>query len=186
MLTCDSASVALIVLVALRTIAVEARCWAIKHRKVGATLVETTLQAIAIHTAVRGAMNELAEVLVTPECGLEGDMRGKPGRRQVTVLSIDAWQAACRELGTDLPWTLRRANFLVSGVNLAQSAGSQLHIGVVVLEISCETDPCKRMDEQHPGLRQALAPDWRGGVCCRVLTGGTVRLGDHVKLEANT
>jgi MOSC domain-containing protein YiiM len=149
-------------------------------------VVETTLQAIAIHTAVRGAVTELTEALVTPECGVEGDMRGKPGRRQVTVLSSDAWQAACRDLDSDLPWTLRRANFLVSGIDLAQSAGSQLHIDAVVLEISCETDPCKRMDEQYPGLRQALAPDWRGGVCCRVLIGGTVCVGDHVELQAST
>ena len=47
-----------------------------------------------------------------------------------------------------------------------------------------ETDPCSRMDEQHAGLRDALTPDWRGGVCCRVIAGGNVAVGDEVRLAA--
>jgi MOSC domain-containing protein YiiM len=40
------------------------------------------------------------------------------------------------------------------------------------------------MEEQHPGLKAALQPDWRGGVSCTVITGGPVSLGDEVELEA--
>ncbi len=29
--------------------------------------------------------------------------------------------------------------------------------------------------EACPGLRETLAPNWRGDVCCRVLTGGGIR-----------
>ena len=35
------------------------------------------------------------------------------------------------------------------------------------LEVTGETDPCERMEEIQPGLFQALAPGWRGGVTCR-------------------
>jgi MOSC domain-containing protein YiiM len=116
------------------------------------------------------------------QAGLVGDSRGKPGPRQVTLLSLAAWHAACNEIGVILPWTERRANLLVGDLPLAQSAGSRIVIGDAVLEISGETDPCERMTAVHPGLFNALATDWRGGVCCRVLRGGTITLGMGVEL----
>lgn len=116
------------------------------------------------------------------QAGLVGDSRGKPGPRQVTLLSLAAWHAACNEIGVILPWTERRANLLVGDLPLYQSAGSRIVIGDAVLEISGETDPCARMTAVHPGLFDALVPDWRGGICCRVLRGGAITLGMEVEL----
>jgi MOSC domain-containing protein YiiM len=48
----------------------------------------------------------------------------------------------------------------------------------VVLEIVCETEPCEIMEKAQAGLRAALTPHWRGGVCCKVVKGGTLALGD--------
>jgi len=69
----------------------------------------------------------------------------------------------------------------VEGIELPRVAGARLRIGGAVLEVSCETDPCERMDSQHPGLREALTPDWRGGVSCRVLEAGEIATGDAVE-----
>ncbi|MAT49956.1 MAG: molybdenum cofactor biosysynthesis protein [Porticoccaceae bacterium] len=145
----------------------------------------STLTGIAVRTRTRAPMQPLDACLITPEQGLAGDHRGRPGRRQVTVLSAEAWQNACEAVGTDLPWLTRRANLLVSGMRFGpQDVGRVLQFGDVRLQITRETDPCQRMDEACPGLREALAPEWRGGVCCRVLTGGLVRLGDEVSLHS--
>lgn len=142
------------------------------------------LRAIARRDRKRGPMQELSAAEVTEATGVGGDFRGKPGNRQVTVLSADVWNAVCAELGVDLPWTTRRANLLVEGVDLPRQPGGIIEIGAVRLEVMLETDPCSRMDEQHPGLREALTPDWRGGVCCRVVAGGEVAVGDDVRLAA--
>jgi len=142
------------------------------------------LEAIAIRSRSRAPMREIERADVSIEAGVSGDSRGQPGERQVTVLSVEAWAAACAELGTDLPWTLRRANLLVSGVELQATSGSVIDVAGVLLEVTGETDPCRVMDLQHPGLRAALAPDWRGGVTCRVLVGGAVAVGDVVRLSA--
>jgi len=40
------------------------------------------------------------------------------------------------------------------------------------------------MDETEQGLRMALAPDWRGGVCCRVIRGGTISNGMLVTIRS--
>lgn len=119
---------------------------------------------------------------LSPDEGLVGDSKGKPGPRQVTLLSLAAWQAACAEIGVALPWTERRANLLVEDLPLCQSSGSRLLIGDAMLEITGETDPCSRMSAVHPGLFAALAVDWRGGVCCRVLHGGALMHGMSVEL----
>ena len=121
---------------------------------------------------------------VSVACGVEGDFRGKPGRRQVTVLAREAWEAACADVGRELGWTTRRANLLVEGVELTGTAGQQLRIGALVLVVTEECDPCRNMDRAFPGLRKALGPDWRGGVCCRVEHEALVTVGDEVVVEA--
>jgi len=140
------------------------------------------LLAIAIRHRSRGTMHELPRAEVTGAGGVADDLRGRPGRRQVTVLSLEDWQAACEQAGRpDLPWTTRRANLLVSGIDQAAAAGCLLRIGTVELEVTGETAPCERMEEAWPGLRAALAVAGRGGVTCRVLRGGELAAGDPVQ-----
>ena len=59
--------------------------------------------------------------------------------------------------------------------------GRALAHGDLVLEITGECGPCTRMDEQYEGLTAALMADWRGGVTCRVISGGRVAVGDAVE-----
>lgn len=138
------------------------------------------LVGIARRDRKRAEMQTLAEADITQASGVALDFRGNPGKRQVTVISADVWRQVCRELGRTVPWTTRRANLLVEGVVLPKSAGGEIRIGAVRLQVTGETDPCSRMEEQCAGLKAALQPDWRGGVCCRVLQDGAVRIGDTV------
>ena len=141
------------------------------------------LLSIARKAKSHAQMEELERCRVTRAGGVDGDYRGRLEShrdRQVTVLSADAWQAACDELAASLPWTTRRANLLVQGVELPRQSGRRLTVGGLELEVTMETEPCSRMDQQHQGLTQALKPDWRGGVCCRVLNDAEISVGDLV------
>ena len=140
------------------------------------------LLAIAIRRASRTPMELLPEATITTEAGVANDFRGKPGKRQVTVVAREGWTAACHDLNSEVPWTARRANLFIEGVPLAQSVGRVLRVGEVELEITGETTPCNRMDEAHDGLQTALKPDWRAGVTCRVLKPGKIAIGDAVQL----
>ena len=148
-----------------------------------ATMSLGKLLGIAIRSKSRAPMNEIRSCEITCQQGLVGDFRGRPGSRQVTVLAIEAWRAATRELERDLDWTTRRANLLVGGIALETKPDAILQIGGVVLQIHGECDPCGRMDESAAGLRNALRSNWRGGVCCQVLSGGTIQVGDAVELR---
>ena len=140
------------------------------------------LVGIAKASEMRAPLEEMQSARVSIAAGIEGDARGTKPDRQVTVLFRESWEDACRELGVALPWTTRRANLLVSGVAAPQQSGGQIRIGDVVLEVKLETDPCWLMEQSHAGLKAALTPHWRGGVCCKVLTGGDIRVGDAVSL----
>lgn len=144
------------------------------------------LLAIAVRPPDSREMRELQQAGISVETGLEGDKRCRPGRRQVTLMTLKAWQQACAELGETLPWTTRRANLLVDELPLYLSTGGRICIGGVELEITGETDPCSQMEDARTGLFKALLPEWRGGVTCRVLQGGTLEVGQAVELTACT
>jgi MOSC domain-containing protein YiiM len=144
------------------------------------------LLGIATRTATKVPMHEPSRVRISLDAGVEGDFRGKPGPRQVTVLGREGFEAACAELGVGLAWTLRRANLYVEGIELVGTAGARLAIGDVLLEITGENEPCRVMDLQHEGLRKALEPAWRAGVACRVVRAGDVAIGDAVAVVRGT
>lgn len=142
------------------------------------------LRGIALRAVRRAPMQPIDVGVLDPAFGLEGDCKGgKYPLRQVTVLSAEDWQKALEALGgIALDWTARRANLLVSGLRLPRARGALLGIGPARLEVTGQTYPCGRMEEAWPGLLKALAPDWRGGLTCRVLAGGRIGIGDAVEV----
>lgn len=147
------------------------------------------LYGIATKPVKRGPMVPVKSGLIT-STGLDGNYYNAlrdfvRSKRQVTVISLDQWNDAMKELDADLPWHIRRANLCVSSHNFGpDDMGKTLIInGHAALEITGETGPCKRMEEILPGLQAALTPSWRGGVTCRVLKGGAIRSGENVVLH---
>lgn len=136
------------------------------------------LEAIYVRPAARLPVRQVEAATAVAGVGLDGDHAGG-GRRQVTLLSREAWDAACAEFGRPLDPALRRANLLVSGVDLGACLGRTLRIGDVVIDVTGETRPCELMDQDgRVGLCAALRPEWRGGVFGTVRAGGTLRVGD--------
>lgn len=144
-----------------------------------------TLKGIATRKQTKAPMDEHDRADITFEAGVGSDSRGKiQGKRQVTVLSAESWAACCLEMNENMLWTTRRANLLISGIELQNTKGKRLRIGTCELEITAELVPCSRMDAQYEGLTKTLESEWRGGVCCRILSEGEVKLGDAVELLA--
>ncbi|PKP91995.1 MAG: MOSC domain-containing protein [Alphaproteobacteria bacterium HGW-Alphaproteobacteria-16] len=146
------------------------------------------LAGIARHAFPKGPMETIDHATVTLEGGIVGDyrgaMKGKPYKRQVSLIEAGDWDAAMAEVGHSIPWEQRRANLLVEGLDLPQIVGARLRIGAdVVLEIRDETNPCERMEALAEGLRAALTPDWRGGVLAMVIQPGEIAVGDTIRIE---
>jgi MOSC domain-containing protein YiiM len=142
----------------------------------------SSIKAIALKRRSRAEMESIGSAQVTVDNGIVGDFRGPQRGRQVTILSEAAWQKTCAEVDTKLPWTARRANLLVDGIEFDESyLGRTIRIGEVELRVTEETNPCSRMDEHHQGLTAALMSAWRGGICCDVVNPGTINIGDQVE-----
>lgn len=126
-----------------------------------------------------GEMTSFDEAELIAGKGLTEDV-SFGGRRQVTVIEAEKWRAVTEKLNTELPPETRRANLLISGIDLKETRGRILRIGECAIQIAGQTKPCAAMDEKFPGLKNALKPDWNGGAHGRVLTGGKIRVGDEV------
>ena len=129
-----------------------------------------------------GPMDPYDEVDAVEGRGIEGDTNF--GRtRQVTVIEKEVFDAIASEL-PDADPAMRRANVMVSGIRLENTRDHVLTIGEVQIRLRGETRPCELMDEQCPGLRSALGPNWNGGAHGSVIRGGRIRIGDAASIEA--
>ena len=147
------------------------------------------LAGIARHDRPKGPMETLEHVSVTSAEGVHGDFRGalassKPSRkRQVSLIEAECVAAAMAETGALLDWSDCRRNLLVHGLRLPREEGTRVQGGdSLILEITCECDPCERMDALHEGMRAALPPDWRGGFLGRVIEDGEIAVGDEIRV----
>lgn len=122
------------------------------------------------------AMREMTEISAVDNMGLVDDI--SYGRNKRQVLLID--QETLSEYGL-APGQLRE-NVAVSGVVLTGLAkGTQILLGQVSLEVTGDCAPCHQVEAIRPGLREAMSG--RRGILCRVLTGGTIKVGDSVSLR---
>lgn len=142
------------------------------------------IEALWLRPAARLPVQPVAQALAIAGQGLDGDHAGG-GKRQITILSREAWDAACRTLGRALDPGTRRANVMVSGIDLAAAIGAILELGSVRIEVLGETRPCELMDDGgRLGLQAALRPGRRGGVYGRILQGGILHVGDACAVVA--
>jgi MOSC domain-containing protein YiiM len=142
------------------------------------------LKGIARRLELMGPMVELEETLVTCESGVACDPRGQPGPRQVSLLLERDWREVGFEMREQLPWTVRRANLLVAGIELPIYSYEPcwLRIGdELIIAINGEMTPCWRMESVQEGLSGALALDWRCGRICSVVQSGFIKMGDSVE-----
>ena len=138
-----------------------------------------SILAIWIKRAHRGPMDRVERAELVAGRGVAGSA-DQGGRRQVSIISQEAWDSAQEQLGVAVDPAARRANVLVSGVDLEESRGKLLRVGACLIRLGGEIRPCERMDEAEEGLRDALRPHWRGGAFGEILEGGLIAVGDAV------
>lgn len=113
--------------------------------------------------------------------GLRGDRyTSASGKRGITLIQAEHLPVIAALVGLDAVETaVLRRNLVVSGIPLIALKGRRFRIGDVLCEGTAPCDPCSRMEATlGPGGYNAMRG--HGGLCARVLQGGTLRVGDAV------
>lgn len=114
--------------------------------------------------------------------GIVGDRYHGTRHRHVTVQSAEALAEAAAAFGSEVPAELTRRNLTVDAGVVPREPGARIKVGPVLLEVVRVAAPCKLLDDTiGRGAQEALRR--RAGSVCRVLSGGTIRVGDQVALD---
>ncbi|KZY68202.1 hypothetical protein A3742_16820 [Oleiphilus sp. HI0071] len=140
---------------------------------------------LGLRPSRRADMLVQSEVTAKTEKGLCGDhsaKRASGSARQVTLINAEDIQAlsSLLDLASINPSVLRR-NIVVSGINLHAMRYQLLKVGDAIVEIGAHCHPCSRM-EKALGAGTLLAMFNRGGYCARVVQGGSIKVGDTVRV----
>lgn len=140
-----------------------------------------TVEWISIRPVKRGDVEVVEQVEVTVENGLSGDHYGKQGKRQVTLIQSEHLDLLASVLKKAIDPALTRRNIVVKGINLLALKEQQFQIGSCILEVTGSCHPCSRMEENFgPGGYNAMRG--HGGITTKVIQGGTIKIGDQVKM----
>ena len=132
----------------------------------------------------RGEVKSVIEIQLSPENGIEGDhYNGKNRKRQVTLIQQEHIETAAKLLRKDkINPSLLRRNIVVSGVNLLALKDSEFTIGTARLRMTGLCHPCSRM-EQNLGEGGYNAMRGHGGITCKIIGAGIIKLGDKVRFD---
>ena len=143
-----------------------------------------SLAWIGIRPVRKEPLKSLEKVDVSIEKGLEGDHFASKfsKKRQVTLIQKEHLSGVANMLGVEkVDPILTRRNLVIQGINLFALRDRKFSIGEVVFEGTGYCHPCSRMDENlGPGGYNAMRG--HGGITAKVIKGGTIQLGDNVKL----
>lgn len=159
---------------------------------------------VGVHRSSAHAFSKVSEpaIVLVEGHGVDGDVHAgstvqhrsriardpsRPNLRQVHLMPLELLEELSVEPG------VLGENVTTEGLDLlGMSVGTRLHLGAqAVVELTGLRNPCVQIEAYRPGLlRRVLgrAEDGsvvrRAGVMSVVVTGGTVRRGDPVRVEA--
>ena len=140
-----------------------------------------TVVGIQLAKASRLGMKPVGSAEIEAAAGLVGDRYHGSKHRQLSVQSQTELADAEVKFGQPIDPLLTRRNVTISHGDIPRTPGHRWKVGDIELEVVRDAAPCRMLDmEIGDGARTAMRR--RSGVICRVISGGTLTLGDHVTL----
>ncbi len=147
------------------------------------------VEEIYVTSEGSAGMKRVAEIRAIEGCGLEGD-RYCEGTGywtpfgdvcEVTLIEGENLDEIRSQTGLHVHNGEHRRNMITRGVRLEDLRGRRFRVGEAVLEYDRPRPPCKHVqDLTEPGMTKALGR--RGGICARVVEGGTIRASDAIEV----
>ncbi len=142
-------------------------------------------EIISIHIVQKqnASTESCNQVMVSTNFGIEGDYRsGKYQIGQITLVEAEIMDTVSCELGYNIPAGASRRQIMVGGIMLNELIGQNLRLGPVLVRVEDKCNPCNNMEKRiGSGAKDAMND--RGGIRCRVIEGGELRVGDKITIE---
>ena len=150
-------------------------------------------EVFSIHIATKAGMPMQARPCAEAIAGrgLEGDRyfdgtgywsNNSAVDREITLIEIEAIEALAREKQIQIAPGAARRKLVTRGVPLNHLAGQEFQVGVVLLYGARLCEPCQYLESlTTQGVLAGLIH--RGGLRAKIISGGTIRIGDLVALS---
>jgi len=134
-------------------------------------------------TAEHGAMpHPVDQALGHPGKGLEGDRHfDHPDAADITLIEAEAFERQLETQGLDLEPGAARRQVIVRGIDLGELIGQRFQVGELECEGEERCEPCNHLAGMV-GTQVVLKGLLHTGLRARIVTGGTIRTGDVVRL----
>ena len=136
-----------------------------------------------VYSPLPGSYNRkpLPSAVLIPGYGIEGDRKGGHPRRNLNIMDQETLSVLDAQGYPSGPGVLGE-NLIVEGIQLDRYPdGTEVRIGSeAVIEVVRPREPCYKLTALDARMPESVVG--RVGVMARVVTGGTVRVGDAVAL----
>ena len=150
-----------------------------------------TLQAIYIASTAGEPMMSVSDIEAIAKRGLKGDRYSEDRGHwksidgcQVTLITEHDLEQAKKtevEFQRDLDNGSHRRNLVIAGMKTKYLEGKQFRIGTAVFRYDKIRPPCAYLD-QIAGKGMCRALSHNSGICIRVVSSGTLTVGDAVEI----
>jgi len=148
-----------------------------------------TVESIYIASAAEGPPRSVGQAVAIPGTGLEGDRYAlKLGTfyqptpdRELTLIEAESMEALRRDYQVELAPGDARRNIVTRNVPLNHLVGKEFAIGEVRIRGLRLCEPCDHL-QKVTGKLVIKGLLHRGGLRAQILTPGTIRVGDEVRV----
>jgi len=117
--------------------------------------------------------------------GIEGDrycaLDTEPSQ-QITLIECEVIDQFNQETGSKFSYEMFRRNLVTEGIQLNNLVGQIFDVGEVRLRGHELCEPCRYLQERLKVADLIKRLVNKGGLCCEILTSGTIRVGDELRI----
>ena len=102
--------------------------------------------------------------------------------QQITLIECEVIDQFNQETASEFSYEMFRRNLVTKGVQLNHLVGETFYVGEVQLRGHELCEPCRYLQERLKVTDLVKRLTHKGGLCCEILTSGTIRSGDNLRI----
>ena len=144
-----------------------------------------SVKLICTSLVAGGASVSVDSVQAIPGQGIKGDRycgQDTDPARQLTLVESEVIDQFNQETASEFSYEMFRRNLVTEGVQLNNLVGETFYVGEVWFRGHELCEPCRYLQDRLKVTDLVKRLTHKGGLCCEILTSGTIRSGDNLRI----